>query len=389
MNKYTNLTASDRLKAMWQSPLAMPMTASRIRNLILGTAALASILATIYWGLIASDRYVSETHVMVQRTDLPGVGPTDLGGLLSGIANTGNRTDQMHLRDFLLSVDMLQKLDAELNLRDHYSNWRRDPLSRLLFSDTPTEKLHKYYLDRITVEYDDYGGLLIVKAQAFDPKTAQAIVKVMVREGEKFLNKTDHDLARGQVDFLESEVERMNERNIAARKKVLEYQDREGLISPEGTAMNIQGIVAQLESRRAVLQTQMGALEAYLVPDHPNIVTIQQELAAIDKQISNEQSKLASRTGDPLNRQAEEFQRLEADAAFTQQVYQTTLAALEKGRLDAMRTVKKITVMQAPTLPEISTRPRRIYNSFIFTLIAFITAGIALLMAAIIRDHID
>jgi len=389
MNEYVDLKPHARLAGLWRKGFEQPISASRIRRLILGAAAVASILATIYWTAIASNRYVSEAQVMVQRTDLPGVAPSDLGSLLSGITNGGNRPDQMQLRSYLMSVDMLRKLDAELNLRRHYSDWHRDPLSRLLFADTPMEKFHNYYLKRVTVDYDDYGGGLIVKAQAFDPKMAQAIVKVMVREGERFLNQTDHSLARAQVDFLDDEVERMNERNIDARKKVLDYQDREGLLSPESTAMSIQGIIAQLESRRAVLQTQLSALEAYLVPDHPNVVTIRQEIDAIEKQIATEQEKLASRDGDPLNRQAEEFQRLQADATFTQQVYQTTLAALEKGRIDAMRTVKKITITQSPTLPEISTRPRRLYNSLVFALAAFLLAGIALLLSAIVRDHID
>lgn len=364
-------------------------SASQTRRLIVGIALGASILATLYWALIASDRYVSEAHVLVQKTDLPGVAPADLGGLLTGLTNSGNRTDQMLLRDYMMSVDMLKKLDAELHLREHYSGWGHDPLSRLWSKDASIERFHSYFLDRLKIEYDDHDGLLKVEAQAFDPKMAQAIVATLLRNGEKFMNANDHLLARAQVDFLEQEVARVNDRNIAARRALLEFQNREGMASPEDTARQIEGIVAQLEGRRAVLQTQQRALGSYLVPDHPQLVTLRQELAAIDDQIASERKRVAAPGGNPLNSKAERFQRLEHEAAFTQQVYTTTLAALEKGRIDAMRTVKKVTILQSPTLPESATKPTRAYNALVFTLACALLAGIALLLAAIVRDHMD
>src|SRR5690606_17246753 len=92
---------------------------------ILGAALIASLLATIYWLAIASDRYVSESHVIIQRTDLAGGQSLDLSTLLTG-TGTGSRADQLLLREHLLSIDMLKKLDAALNLRAHYSDNSHD-----------------------------------------------------------------------------------------------------------------------------------------------------------------------------------------------------------------------------------------------------------------------
>jgi len=360
-----------------------------LRKLILAFTLAFSILATGYWLLIASDRYVSEAHVLVQKTDLPGTSATDFGSLLSGIGNNGNRPDQLLLRDHLLSIDMLRKLDAELHLRDHYSNWHRDPLSRMWSRDTSIEKFHDYYLSRVRVDYDDYAGVLVIRSQAFDPKTAQAITAALIREGEAFMNRNDHQLARAQVDFLEDEVAAMSVRNAEARRAVVEFQNREGMVSPEATLQSIAGIVAQLEARKSVLETQVRSLESYLVPNHPSVVGARQELDSVTTQLDKERKRLASTSGAPLNRTAEKFQRLQMQAAFTQQLYQTTLAALEKGRIDAMRTVKKVSVMQNASMPEYSTEPQRLYNSVLYTLVSFLLAGVALLLIAIVRDHID
>src|SRR5687767_4350342 len=126
-----------------------------LRRRAFGAAVVASLLAGLYWGLIASDRYVSEAHVVVQRTELAGGQSISIGSLLGNA--TPNQEDQLMLRDHLLSVDMLKKLDGKLNLRAHYSDSRRDPISRMWFEDASLERFHRHYLSRVIVEFDDFS----------------------------------------------------------------------------------------------------------------------------------------------------------------------------------------------------------------------------------------
>ena len=355
---------------------------------ILGIAIIVSLLAAVYWLVIASDRYVSDAHIIIERTDLAGGQSMDFSSLLGG-SISGSRADQLLLRDHLLSVDMLKKIDSALNLRAHYSDKHRDPLSRMWFQNTPIEKFYLYYLSRVNIEFDDYAGVLIIKAQAYDPKTAHTITTQLVQEGERFMNETAHNLAQEQVAFLEKQVAEMNVRVMQARQAVLNYQNKQGLVSPQATTENIAGIIAKLEADRTGLETQLSANLAYLVPNHPSIVQINQQIEAVKKQILQEQTKLASTKGNTLNSAVEEFQRLEMEAAFTQDVYKTALVALEKGRIEATRTIKKVSVPQKPTLPEYPVEPRRLYNTLVFFLIAMLLAGVAHLLTAIVRDHKD
>lgn len=358
------------------------------RRRVLGAALIACLLSTFYWMVIASDRYVSEARVIVERTDLPGGQAVDLAGLLAGGGN-GSRADQLLVRDYLLSADLLRKLDAELGLRAHYSDPWRDPLSRMWFQRAPFERFHRYFLSRVSVDYDDYAGVLVIKAQAYDAQTARAIAAMMVSEGEQFLNSSAHKLAKAQVAFLEEQLDRVHQRNMKARQALLDFQDRKGLVSPLNTAEGIGIIITRLEAQRAETQAQVAALRAYLVPDHPNIAMLEQQAAALTEQIEREHERLAAPGGRSLNRTTEEFQRLEFEAGFTQEVYKSTLASLERGRLEATRTIKKLSVVQAPTLPESASQPRRTYNSILFFLLTMLLAGVAHLLAAIVRDHMD
>lgn len=358
------------------------------RRKIIGVALIASLVAALYWVVIASDRYVSDAHVIIQRTDLPGGQGMDFSTLLAGVGN-GSRADQLLLRDHLLSIDMLRKLDQTLGLRAHFSDSGRDLLSRMWFEDASIEWFHRHYLRRVQVEFDDYAGVLVIKAQAYDPNMAQRITAMLVQEGERFMNQLAHQLAEAQVSFLEQQVVQMNDRVLQTRRSVLDFQNKKGLVSPQATAESIAAIVSRLEAQRSDLQTQRASLQAYLVPDHSNIVMLNQQIAAVEQQIAQEQAKLAAPNGKTLNRTVEEFQRLELEAAFAQDVYKTALAALEKGRIEATRTIKKVSVLQAPTLPEYPLEPRRYYNTLVFLLVAMLLAGIAHLLVAIVRDHTD
>ncbi|MBK7954977.1 MAG: chain-length determining protein [Candidatus Accumulibacter sp.] len=358
-----------------------------VRRRTLQAALVAIVLAILYWGVVASDRYVSEADVVVDRTDVGSGQSMDFSALLTG----GGRSvyDLMLMRDHLRSLDMLQKLDVRLKLRAHYSDWRRDPISRMWSEDTEQEFFHRHYLSRVSIELDDAVGVLRIKAQAYSPEMAQSISSALVEEGERFMNELARRLARDQVDFLEKEVDRMSERLLKARQALVNFQNVKGFISPQAAAESLSTIVARWEGQLTELKAKRETMLGYLSPTAPDIAMIDLEIGSIVKQLQAERGRLTSPKGGTLNRTVEEFQRLEMETVFAQDVYKTALVALEKGRMEATRNLKKVSLVQSPTLPQYPLEPRRIYNMLVFTLSVLVLAGIVQLLAAIIRDHKD
>jgi capsular polysaccharide transport system permease protein len=360
---------------------------SRAPRSIFSVAFGLSLLAAVYWLLIASDFYVSEAHVIIQKTEINAAPSIDFASLLGNTAPSS--ADQLLLRDHLLSTDMLGVLEAKLHLREHYSDWRRDPLSRIWFSGMPVEKFQAYFRDRVTVDFDEYTGVLVIRAQAFDAPTAQAIAAEMVAEGERHMNGMGHALAREQVAFLEREVQALNERATAARQAVLDFQNRNNLASPASATETLQAIIARLEGQLTELQTRRSALLGYLVPGSPSIQEVDLQIDAVRNQLEQEGKRLASPEGNTLNRTLEQYQRLELEAGFAQDLYRTALAALERGRIEATRTLKKVSVLQSPLLPEYPLQPRRLYNATVFLVLSLLVAGMLNLVIVIVRDHRD
>jgi capsular polysaccharide transport system permease protein len=363
----------------------------KIFRLIVRLIFIYAILSIPYWLLIASDRYVSQAIVVIQRTDQISGPSVNLPAGLAGIAGASspNSSDQLLLSEYLLSVDMLKKLDAAFDLRSHYSGWHRDPLSRMLYKNEPIEWFYQYWLSRVDVEYDEYNGVLNIAVQAYDPKTAQAIVEFMIREGEAHMNLIGHQLAQSQVDFLTRQVIDSHDRLLDATQTLISFQNHQGLVAPQVTAASLNALIDKLEGQKTEVQTQLASLPATLSPNQPTVVMLRSNLNALEQQIAQRKAELASPTRRTLNYSVEEFQRLQMQVSFAQDLYKTALSALEQGRMNAARTLKMVSILQAPTKPGYPLEPERIYNTFVTLLVAIALVGVVKLLESIILDHVD
>ncbi len=191
--------------------------------------------------------------------------------MISGGSTGPNRADQLLLREYLRSPDMAEKLDANLHLREHFGS-QGDWFSRLWGGlDATRKEFSEYYLRRVQVEYDEFAGVLVLKAQAYEAEQAQHIAQALVQEGEAFMNRTAHAIAQDQVNFLEGQVSKLYDQVQKSRRTMLEFQEKKGLISPEAAAQVLAAIVADLQGQLADLQPQRSAMQASLVADRPGV----------------------------------------------------------------------------------------------------------------------
>lgn len=348
---------------------------------------LLTLIMSFYWGVIASNRYVSEANVVLESPQLSAPA-FNFQSLLGGGAGA-NRGDMLLLRDYLLSVDMLNQLQAGLDIRRHFSASHIDYFSRLKDINTPTEKLHRYFQKRVSVELDDYAQVLRVRVQAFDPETAQSIAQMMLSEGERHMNAMGKRLAEEQVRFLEAQVLQLEERLDQTIAELIDHQNQSGLVSPQGTVESISAVVAGLESQLATLSARRSAMLSFQSPRSPEVLRIDSEIKAVNEQIIRERSRMAQSTGDALNVLTSEYQALELKMQFARESYSAALMALENTRIEAARKLKQVSVLQSPTLPEFATEPRRVYNITVFALVSLFLALIVHMLILIIKDHRD
>ncbi|MGI4983626.1 MAG: chain-length determining protein [Janthinobacterium lividum] len=359
------------------------------RRWLLASLIAVNAIAVLYWSLLASDRYLAETRVVIQRTESRPAAPD---GLLSLMSNGAENRDLLLLRERLLSVDMMRLLDEKLALRRHYSDTRRDLLSRHYSATSPDERFYEHYRRRVDVVFDDYAHVLVIQAQAYAPEMAQAIAQTLADAGERYMNQLDNKLAAEQGAFIEKQVASIGARMQAARETLLAFQNANGLVSPTATADSISQLVARLESERGALDASRQTMSLYLTPSAPDMVKITSQIAALQRQIDIERARLASgngQRGPQLNRLVEQQERLQADATFAADLYKTALVALERSRIESIRKVKSVALVQSANLPQSPTHPRRLYNLLVFSLVSILIAGVVYLLGAIVREHRD
>ncbi|RTQ97928.1 chain-length determining protein [Halomonas nitroreducens] len=342
------------------------------------------ILVSLYWLVWAEDRYVSRATVVLES---PQIAQPDIS-FSSILTGASGNNDLLLLREYLLSVDMLKQVQERLDFRRHYSE-HGDLFAQLWDPEAPIEELHQYYMQRVTVEMDEYAGVLNIEVQAYTPQFAHDLAELLLEAGEAHMNDMGQRLAEEQVDFLEVQVERLSERLDAARADLLAYQNEQGLVSPTHTVESLNQVVSTLEGELARLQARRSALGSFSSSRSAEVVRVESEIAALREQIDKERDRLAQATGDSLNRISAQYQTLELKAEFAQQTYSSALAALENTRIEAARKLKQVSVLQSPLFPEYPTRPDRLYNAAVFAIVTIFLAFILSMLLLIIRDHRD
>lgn len=345
----------------------------------------AIVLVTVYWSIWASNRYISESNVVLESPQI--AAPTmNFASLLGG--STGS-SDMLLLRDYLLSVDMLRKVDSSLGFREHYADSRIDWFSRLYTTDVTIEELHEYYLKQVSVELDDYAQILRIKVSAFSPEVAYEITRLLLDEGETHMNAMGQRLAGEQVRFLEKQVAELNQSFQGARHELIKYQNDNGLISPAGTVASLSEVVGNLEAQLANLKAKRTALTSYQSLRSPQLLKMNSEISAVNNQINQERARMAQASGGALNVLSAEYQTLELKVQFAQESYSGALAALETTRIESARKLKQVSVLQSPTMPEYPVEPLRLYNIVVFAIIALFLTLIIHMLVLIVRDHQD
>lgn len=342
-------------------------------------------IAVIYFGLIASDRYVSRAQLVIKQADQIKMLPDALSML--GLGGS-NHEDILLTQDYLQSPDLLSKLNKELGLKAHYQSHKVDYFSRLP-SDVSQEEFIKYYRNHLTLRLDDTSGVLTIEFQAFEPAYGQRVVNLMLKESESFINKLGHQVALEQLAFVEREVNRAYKRVQDEKAKVLEFQNTHNLISPESTSTARLGVVSEIEGQLAQQQAQLKQLQSYMKETAPAVISVQARVDALTQQLAQEKARLTGTDKDAMNEVTAQYMDVKTQATLAADLYKSGLISLEQARVEAYRKLKHLLVVSKPTLAEDAEYPRRLYNLATIGVLLCLLYGLIVMGLATLREHQD
>lgn len=348
-------------------------------------------LAFAAWYLyaVSTDQYASTVGFTVRKEEAGSA--TDLLGGLAQFTGAGASSDADVLYEFIQSQEIVEKVDASLDLVGHYSaRWEDDPLFSI-WPDTDIEDLLWFWQRIARVSYDQSTGLISLQVRAFDPEMAQKIGTEIVRESQTRVNELNEaarsDLMRhAQVD-LKDAIARLK----SAREALTQFRVRTRIVDPEADIQGRMGVFNNLQQQLAEALIEYDILRETAKETDPRLIQELRRIEVIQERIREERESFASEK--VLGSEADyptllaEFESLSVDREFAEETYRAALAARDIARTNATRQSRYLATYIRPTLAQSAEYPQREVLLGLAALFLFMVWSILALVYYSLRDR--
>jgi capsular polysaccharide transport system permease protein len=346
-----------------------------------------SIFAAVYYGLIASDQYVSEAVFVIRTASKPSVSALGLNALLQMVGISHAEDDAYAVHDYLTSRDAVRALASKLDLRAIYGRADADVLARypsILFG-TSDEQLYRYFQHMLTVMVSTTTGLTTLRVDAFDAADARKVAATMLELGEDLVNRLNDRAQADAVRLAESEVARSEDRRIRIQQEITAFRDRELVLDPIKSSAIVMGVIGKLSAQLAEARANLAETRASS-PTSPNLPSLQQQANALQRQIALESARVGS-ASDGLADKIAEYEKLNLEREFAIRALSQAVSQLDQARLEARRQQLFLERVVEPGTPDYPTMPRR--WRMVFTVFGLNVVGLAVgwLFLTGLREH--
>lgn len=345
-----------------------------------------TLAAILYFGIFASDVYVSESRFVVRSPSKSNVSP--LGLVLGGGGLSAATEESNAVLEYLESHRALQDADNDSLLTRAYTAGSIFWLDRFgSFGRKSREHFYDYYLNRVTVENETTTQVLRLTVRAYSAKQAHDINERLLDRSEALVNRLSERARADSVAIAEREVREAQARARQAAVDLANYRNRAGVIDPEKEATVRLQMISKLQDQLISTRTQLQQMEAY-TPQASQIPYLRTQLRELQKEIDSQTSGVAGGARS-LSATTARFQELELDTQLAGKQLATSLASLEDARGEARRKRAYVERIAAPNLPDYAIEPRRIGGILATLILGLLVWGVLSTLLVGIREHRD
>lgn len=310
----------------------------------------------------ASDLYETEAHFVVQASEFGGMVSQSGGGLFGAL--NGSMTDGVTVQNFILSRPVLQRLQDDHGLIDHFKNPELDWYHRLK-ADSSFEDAFQHYKRFVEVSFDPTEGVLHLTVVAADPAYAQTIALAIIGYAEAKVDSLsdpirENALRDAETNRDEAEVALLEAQQAAAKiRRQLETFSVETEVTSEMQVITSMEIaLEELRGRLANLRRR-GATD-----DDPRVQRLEAEVATMQDAIAARREGVAgssqNSTGRSLADINAELERANFDVTIAMTRFTAATEALELAKNEAARQHRYLSVVVEPIMPDASNFPPKL-----------------------------
>lgn len=381
----TNLTyigAADEPRA------ARPAKRSWRRRLPLGfliVVGIPTLVGGIYYGLIASPRYVSESHFVVRSASSSQ--PTGLGIALQGVGLSSGMNDAFAVHEYMASRDSLKTLQSRFNLKAMLAKPGTDWFSRSPrpWEGKSEETLYKGFQRFLTVGYDATSGISTLRVEAFSAKDAQTINAAMLDSGEALVNRLNERSTANAVRDARVSYEQARAEVAASQQALTNLRNSAQFIDPRAAVTESTEVVSGLLVTIAQLRADRAQLAAE-APSSPQLPILDSRIAAYERQVAEARAKVTG-SASSLAPKVGVYEDLVMRREIADKVMGQATAALLTAEQDARRQKLYLERIVAPSEPDKPTEPKRWLALLTVFASSLLVHAVGWLIWAGVREH--
>ncbi|MEC3948370.1 capsule biosynthesis protein [Sphingobium sp. HWE2-09] len=339
-----------------------PLQWFKKRRMFLLCVVLPTVLAILYYGLIASDIYISESRFTIKSPDQKRSQTSSLANLVQTTGLSSGQEQANEVLAYVRSRDALKELEKDIQIRERFSTSQADFLSRfpMPFGDHSFESLFKFYDKMVDPRMDSETGTATIKVKAFTPQDAYVINRQLLELSEALVNRLNTRAQSKGIAEAQAQVALATERARSARLLLSQYRNSQALIDPSKQAGGVLEIANAMVAERATLQAQLDLMRQ-VAPNNPSIPALRNRINAISVQIAGQDSRVVG-NGNGIASKMGGYENLLVEQEFSTQSLNAANAALVQARSEAQRQQFYLERVVNPNLPDTPLLPKRLIN---------------------------
>lgn len=346
-----------------------------------------TLLASLYFGFLAQDVFISESRFVVRSPDKPQ--RSNLGVILGNAGFNSASEEVRAAQGFIESRDALQALNADGFAERAWGNDAVSIFNRFnpLGWSGSFEDLYTFYSGKVDAVYDTETAITTLTVRAFSPRDAQAMNTRLLQRAETLVNELNERGSEDLVRYAEREVAEARQQASEAALTLATYRNRAGVIDPELQATVQLQMISKLQDELIGARMQLLQLST-AASQNPQIPLLRVRIRGLEREIEQQLGQIAGNENS-LSEAAVEFQRLQLQREFADQQLALALSAQQEARNEARRQRAYVERVAQPSLPDDALEPRRIRGILATLVLGLVAWGVLSMLLAGVREHQD
>lgn len=337
----------------------------------------------------AEDRYASTVGFTIQQDQsFTLAGP--LTTAFSALGGGGGSPDADIVYEYLHSQTLVSAIDADFDLRAHYTQFHDSDPIFALSPDATLEDMVAYWERILKVSYDDGSGLIELQLFAYDPQTAQSIARMILEKAGVLINDLNAQARADSIRYAQQDLEQAQTNLSDARAALVAFRTRTQIVDPATDLAGRLGIVNTLQQQLAEAFVEYDLLSQSTGDQDPRILQAQTRIDVIRARLSQERANVArgqeNETGADYPTLLAQYEDLSVTSEIAEQSFRVALGALEAARAEASRQSRYLAAYIPPTLPQSPSAPDRPLVLALIALFAMLSWSICVLIYYSLRD---